>query len=336
MAIPSTPQNFIAQTGNRQNFISWDLSVGATSYTLQRSTDQVTYTTIASPVITSYLDSSVSIGIQYYYQVAAVNSSGTSSYSSPQSVIPSPTAEMSLGQIRLMAQQKSDMVNNSFVTNSEWNTYINLAMFELYDLLVMADADLFTAAPAIFQTDGTTYLYPLPDGSNFNGALPFFKLMGLDLGINNSINAWVTIDKFNFIDRNKWVYPNSTSTALGPFNLRYRLVGSKIEFIPIPTMNQSIRIWYIPRLYQLLQDTDITTIGFSGWLQYVIVRAAKYAIDKQQLDSTAVDQELLFLKDRIESTSSNRDIGRPDTISDVSTTSDSGAFGPYNGFRGGF
>ena len=67
----------------------------------------------------------------------------------------------------------------------------------------------------------------------------------------------------------------------------------------------------------MLADNDITTIGYSGWLQYVIVRAAKYALDKEESDTSKLDEELLFLKTRIEETSQNRDAGQADTISDV-------------------
>lgn len=336
MTTPAMPTGLIVQQGNRNAYVSWDLSAGATSYSLQRSTDQITYTTIASPTALNYLDTSVSIGVEYFYQVAGVNTSGTGLYCSPLSVIPSPTAEMSLGQLRLMSQQKADRVNSDFVSTSEWNNYINLAMFELYDLLVDSDPDLFTTTPYSFTTDGSTYLYPLPNGVTYSAALPFYKLMGVDLSVNsNTNNAWVTMPKFNFIDRNKFIYPNTSSTMYGVFNLRYRLVGQNLELIPTPTANQSIRVWYVPRLTQLLQDTDITTIGYSGWLQYVIVRAAKYALDKEESDTQPLTQEILFLKQRIEDSAANRDEGRPDTISDVQSWGSYGNWGS-DGFKGGF
>lgn len=336
MSIAGIPNNLIVQQGNRQVWVTWDLTTGATSYSLQRSTDQITYSTVASPTTTNYLDTTVSVGVTYWYQVASVNASGTSAYSAPHSIIPSPTAEMSLGQIRHMSQQKADRVNSNFVTKSEWDNYINLAMFELYDLLVMAEPDLFTINPWAFTTDGSTSMYPLPNGVLYSAIQPFYKLMGVDLAVNTAQNAWVTVNKFNFIDRNKFIYPNTSSTIYGVFNLRYRLVGQTLEFIPVPTANQQIRVWYVPRLPQLLQDTDITTIGFSGWLNYVIARAAKYALDKEESDSTAITNEILFLKDRIESTASVRDVGRPDTVSDVQSWGNSGMNGPFDGFKGGW
>lgn len=349
MAAPSIPINFYAQQGNRQAWITWDIVAGATSYDVQKSTDGVSYSSIATVTINNYLDTDVLVGTQYWYKVAGTNIDGTGSYTDPQSVVPTPTAEMSLGQIRLMSQQKADRVNSDFVSMPEWNSYINLAMFELYDLLVTTYEDYFITTPAQFTTQpnaSQSYLYPLPDGyrtyqNGITGASgyiaePFYKLKGVDLGLNTANNAWVTINKFNFADRNKFVYPNTASTMYGVFNLQYRILGDQIEFIPTPSSNQNVRIWYIPRLKQLLKDTDISSTSVSGWIQYVIVRAAKYALDKEESDTTKLDSELLFLKARIEETAANRDAGQPDHISDTRTNSSGGYGFGYNGPIGGF
>lgn len=329
MSAPGVPQNFNIQTANRQVLASWSLSAGATSYVLQRSLDNVTYATLATisgtPLATSYLDTAVTSGTQYWYKISADNGAN-SGYTIAQSAVPVPTGEMCLSQIRLAAQQRADRVNSNFVTQSEWRNYINQAMFELYDLLITVYEDYYVATPIQFTADGSTFLYALPNGSNtFQNALsgatitprPFYKLIGVDLALNNAFNAFVTINKFNFNDRNKFVYPNSSGTIYGVFNLQYRIMGNNIEFIPTPSGNQVVRLWYIPRLVELLQDTDTTDTGISGWMEYVIVRAAKYALDKEESDSSKLTEQIVFLKARIEETAANRDAGMPDTISDV-------------------
>lgn len=343
MSIAAAPNNFYVTQANRQVFLQWDLEAGATSYSVQRSTDGVTFTTLATPSNNNYLDAAVVAGTKYHYKIASVNGSGTSIYTAAQSSIPTPTGEMSLAQIRLSAQQRADRVNSQFVTLPEWNGYINQAMFELYDLLITSYEDYFVATPAQFTADGTQYLFPLPDGlttfTNPSGssyvADPFYKLLGIDLGLNSANNAWVTVDKFMFVDRNRFVYPNTSSTIYGVFNLQYRLMGSNVEFIPTPCAGSILRMWYIPRLPELLQDTDITTSGISGWIEYVIVRAAIYALGKEESDTSGLERQLLFLKDRIEASSVNRDAGRPDRISDVRTNT-WGNGGGFNGSSAGW
>jgi hypothetical protein len=328
MAVPGIPQNVFVQQGNGQVYVSWDLSAGATSYIVQRSIDQINYTTVGTPTLTNFTDTNVLKGVQYWYQVAAVNVNGAGLYSTPQWAISAPTAELSLGELRLRAQQRADRTISQFVTTPEWNFFINQAMYELYDLLITVYEDYFAAPEIVFYSDGFSWYYPLPDGkitfidgdNNLNTPIvapPFYKLLGVDLGINNANNAYVTMNKYNFIDRNRFVYPNTASTIYGVFNLQYRIVGNRIRFIPTPSAGQPIRLIYAPRLPSLLADTDLTTLGFSGWLQYVIVRAAKYALDKEESDTTALDQELIFMKTRIEESAVNRDAGKPDTISDT-------------------
>ncbi len=328
MALPYQPQNLVAQQADGNILLTWSATVGATGYQVQRSVDGVNFTTVATTgLIPQYLDSLPGIGIQYFYQVASVNLSGSSTDSSIVSMVAAPPSEMSLGELRLRAQETADRVNSQFVTTSEWNSFLRLAMYELYDLLITSYEDLFASQIVFVNTNGTTQNYPIPDGATnyLGGTFPnsagppspaFYKLAGMDLGINTSNNAWVTLLKFDFIERNKYVYPNSTSTIYGVYNMRYRLMGNFINIIPTPAGNQQIRMWYSPKLPALLQDTDLTTIGYSGWLRYPIVRAAKYALDKEEgSDTSKLDAEIVFLKKRIEESSQNRDTGVPDTIS---------------------
>jgi hypothetical protein len=331
ITVPYQPQNLDAQQADGNILLTWTASLGATTYDIQRSTDGINFTTLATAgQVSSYLDSLPGTGIQYWYQIAGINSSGTSPYSSIVSMVAAPPSEMSLGELRLRSQQTADRVDNDFVTTSEWNAFIRLAMYELYDLLITSYEDLFSDQYVLITTDGTTQNYPLPDGATnyFGGVYPssgttnpaaaFYKLIGMDLGINTSNNAWVTLLKYDFIQRNKYVYPNSTSTIYGVYNMRYRLMGTNVNIIPTPSGNQVIRMWYAPRLPALLQDTDTTTLGFSGWLRYPIVRSAKYALDKEEgSDTSKLDAELLFLKQRIEQASQNRDAGVADTISET-------------------
>ena len=152
------------QHANIQVLVTWTNVALATSYVIYRSTDNVTFTLIASPVVNQYTDTAVTRGTQYFYKIAAVNLSGTSPFTSPLSIVPTGSGEMTLGQIRLAAQQRADLVNSGFVSTVEWNSYITQSAFELYDLLVTAYQDYYLAPAALFVTNGNNNAYPLPDG----------------------------------------------------------------------------------------------------------------------------------------------------------------------------
>lgn len=222
---------------------------------------------------------------------------------------------LTLAQLRTLCQQESDMVNTTFITDSEWNSYINQSYFELYDLLVQKYGDDYFSTRAEFTTDGSTQLYPLPDGTIYSSAPLFYKLLGVDLNLApGTQESWVTIRRFNMSDRNRYAVPNFQS-FYGVTNLRYKLEGSTLWLTPIPTAGQVIRLWYVPRLTPLANDSD-TCDGISGWTEYIVVDAAIKAKDKEESDTSVLMARKMGLIQRIEAAAENRDAANPATVSD--------------------
>jgi len=90
--LPQTATNLQATSGNAQVSLSWNVSAGASSYNVKRSTTSGgPYTTIASGVgTTSYLNTGLNNGTTYYFVVSAVNAIGESPNSSQVSATPQP------------------------------------------------------------------------------------------------------------------------------------------------------------------------------------------------------------------------------------------------------
>lgn len=340
--LSAVPQSVILQTGNAENLITWSTIAGATGYSVQRSTDGVNYSVVGSPTANNYVDSAVVVGTNYFYRVASVSSFGTSGYavSNPTSIVPCLPGQINLGYIRYLSQLRADKLNSKFLTTDEWNSNINQSMYELYDILVTKfGEDYFLAPPYILSTTGQA-TYPLPDGSasfpltGSSGNYPaLFKLVGVDCGVAVGNNAWVTLPRFNWTDRNKFIYPQLTANALGVFNLSYRQMGNNLWFIPRPSAGQFIQVWYVPVMTQLLQDQDMLSFSFSGWSEYLIVDAAIKALVKEESfeQAQALEQVKMALIERINTTAANRDVGTPNTISD--TRASTGFFNG-NGFSG--
>lgn len=335
MAAPAIPQNVVAQQGNGQILITWNLISGITNYNVERSTDQVNWTNVASPTVPQYLDTSVTLGTTYYYRVSATQGVDTSGFSDITSETPTQPGQMTLGQLRELARQKADMVNSKFVTDKEFNTYINQSYFELYDLLVQKFGnEYFVAPPLVIPTNGTASL-ALPDGTLYSGARPFYKLLGVDLQLNagSGTQSYITLHKYEFISRNRYVYPQLTTNLLAANAPRYRIVGNEIQFIPTPQSGQNLRLWYIPRMQTLLSDSDVAD-GVSGWTEYIAVDAAIKALQKEESDVSVLAAQKLMLEKRIEEAAENRDAGLPDTVSDVRRRWDVDLFGdgPFGGY----
>lgn len=289
----------------------------------------------------SYLDAGANVspagpvqGLQYWYQVQAVDGSGSSAFTTPISVVTTAIGVVSLGYLRYQAQSRCDRINSSFVAKNEWNSYLTEARKQFYNIMTQCYGnDYFVANPYTFTLSNSTQFYPLP--------ADFYKLLGVEVALNGSDPlSWVTIKKFEFVERNRWSFPN-VYTFYGITNLRYRLNGNNLYLVP-PTLGggQTARIWYVPRPTTLLADTDIVD-GVSGYEEFVIVTAALMALVKEESPTAA---EFKVLKDEqitmIQEAANNRDLAEPEQVSDTkrinSGWSDSdGNYGSGSGYGGG-
>lgn len=215
--------------------------------------------------------------------------------------------------IREQAKERADMVHSEFITDSEWNNYINASYKELYDILTQKFGDdYFVAAPYTFITQNNTTQYALPRD--------FYKLLGVEIQLNTGDpNSWVTMKNFQFIERNRWSYPN-IYTFYGITNLRYRLNGNNIMIMPMNQEGQAIRLWYNPRPSLLTNNGSIVD-GVSGWEEYIIVDVCIKAWNKQESDPSVFMNQKNALLQRIEEAAENRDAGEASRVSDVKSLS---------------
>lgn len=183
------------------------------------------------------------------------------------------SSKVTLGALRLQAQQRADLENSPNITTPEWNQYLSQSYKELYDMLVSAYGnEYYVKAP---------YTYTLTAEQFYDLPADFYKLLGVDLQYSSSPSGWVTIPRFEFIERNKYAYPNTAGTWLGYSNLRYRIMADQLELIPVPASGQTARIWYIPEPTSInfmpscstvvdspvisLADVSILTAGMSAY-----------------------------------------------------------------------
>lgn len=295
---------------------------------------------------TGTVQDGVTVGTQYFYKVAAVNTDGPSSYTVAQGIIICLPGEECLGNIRLYAKQRANRVGSKFVTDPEWNRYITESRKALYDILIQKFGnDYYMATPYCFITTGVDQLYPLPNGRDQVSVLnkagdntpakAFYKSMLVEVALNpNDPNSWVTLRKYMRIQQNLWNYPN-VYTFRGVTNLRYRFTGDSIQLVPQTQQGQYVRLWYAPRPKAMLLDVDMVD-GVSGWEQYIVCDAARKALAKEESPTNDIETEIAMLMKRIEEAAENRDIGEPETVSDSKMRnlawSDDAGYGPGSGF----
>lgn len=232
-----------------------------------------------------------------------------------------PPGTMSLKDLRDAARQRSDTENDPHIQDPELTGYVNQSAFELYDLLVQAYGDnYFLVYPDfVFVTDGAKDTFPFPDGSNdylladgSTVAPAVYKPIGVDISTaQGQPGTWVRVDPFNNNERNQFAVQGQVP-FVGASSLRYNFRGNNLWFNMVPQGGQSLRLLYIPRMTELVADTDLLD-GVSGWTEYVIVDAAIKCLQKQESDVSGLMAQKAALQKRIDAMKVNRNAGQAKT-----------------------
>lgn len=234
---------------------------------------------------------------------------------------------VTLATLRSRARTEADMVVSQFVSDTELNGFINDSLSEVYDLILAQDPDYYlNPTPCEFTITSASDAYPLPDD--------FYKLRGVDTQLSAIGNQWVTLEPFEFKQRNLYNWAPVDWNILGVANVKYHLLGpssgsSQIKFIPNPISSQVIRLWYVPACPVLASDSD-TFDGVNGWDEYAVVDAAIKCLQKEESDTSLMMARKAQLEQRITEMATGRDSGTaPVTVDKF--TSNSFPF-PRDGF----
>jgi fibronectin type 3 domain-containing protein len=159
LTMPAAPTGVAATPASTSQVnLTWNAVTGAASYTVQRSTTSGgPYTTVGSPATTGFSDTGLAAGTTYFYVVAAVNASGSSTLSTQVSALTMPAAPtgvvatgVSTSQINLTwtaaTGASSYTVQRATVSGGPYTTLASVSVTSFAD---------------IGLTPGTTYFYVL-------------------------------------------------------------------------------------------------------------------------------------------------------------------------------
>lgn len=225
---------------------------------------------------------------------------------------------VTLANLRTRVLRRADHENDSFVSTAEANDLVNQSIRELFDILVLTAEDYFTSVtPFTITLNSTDTSYSLPSD--------FYKLRGVDFQLGSS-SQWVPLERFVWNERNKYTLTPTSWNMLGMTQVKYHLLGTKIQFIPgPPTAAGTVRVWYIAAPASLSSDSD-TFDTINGWDEWVTVNAARKIKVKEESDTTALDQDLARLTKQIQAAAADRDKGNQARTKDIN---DDGQW--YNG-----
>lgn len=213
---------------------------------------------------------------------------------------------ITLSDLRTQARQRADMVNSTFVSDSELTGYVNAAAGELHDLLVLRYEDYFTqASNATADSSGRI-------------AIPsdMLKLRSLTMTEGGTYYPLSRIDVTEQLP-----YLNS-EVSNSPFRLDlvYFMSGSYIHTLPTSdTANKSFGYYYVKCFTPLSADADtlFTQGELQRWSEYVVVDAAIRCLQKEESDVSVLMTQKAALLDRIKRAAAGRDANKPARVVEV-------------------
>lgn len=211
----------------------------------------------------------------------------------------------SLTNLRSRVRELADMQNSQFVTDAatSLDAFINASLQRLHARLATKLRESYTYASSSFTTAAAGI-------SNTSYTLPsaFFYLLGVDLYIDGKYTA---LRPYSFAERN--TLRNATTDTLKP---KYRLLGTKINILPLQADGIPGTIHYIPELTPLVNgaDTVVLPAGFEEW---AVCDAAIQTYIKEESAPDYILQRRREIEAEIDEVAAQRDSGMPSQIVDV-------------------
>ena len=164
---PAPPTNLTAAAGNASATLQWTAAAGATSYNVYRGTASGQETLLQSGVTaTSFVDTGLTNGTTYYYEVTSVNIDGESAR----------TAEVSVSPHALPPLPPTGLTATAGDTTAtlQWTAAAGATSYNVYRGTASGQETLLQSGITITSfadtglTDGTTYYYEVTS-VNTNG-----------------------------------------------------------------------------------------------------------------------------------------------------------------------
>lgn len=161
----------------------------------------------------------------------------------------------------LMALQLSEIISytrsiidetapTAVLLDSEVQNFINHRYHQIEDIIKDVNEDYFGTTGTVTLANSTE-LYNLPQDSDSRNEVD--RILRVEVAYDNSnydIAHPITIQR-------KVTTESNTEGAYSERNPRFYIFGNQIGFLPIPTGTGTAKIWYIKRLGDLENTTDI-------------------------------------------------------------------------------
>ena len=233
---------------------------------------------------------------------------------------PVPTNDKVFSTLMTQVRQRADMEGSTFVSDTEIRVWLNAALAELHDIMILCFED--------YYVNTTTYSLP---GTN-PGTLPadFYKALGVDFETGG---VTYSVKRYSFAERN--MYNSNAGIVNGNIAaLRYNVRDDKIHFIPETPPSGTVTLHYIPECQQFRTGGEDDAVNINsknksvaiGYQEYLVVSAAIKCLMKEESDVRMLLAEKANIQKRIENAAPRKDAGQAHKIVDVTVGTHADSF----------
>jgi fibronectin type 3 domain-containing protein len=225
-ALPTAPSGVLATAGNNQIVVEWSAVSGATGYKVKRATSSGgPYTLVATPMITSFTDTSVTDGTTYFYVVSAINSSGEGANSAQVSAAPLPPAPAApTGLAATAGDQQVSLSWNASTGATSYNVKRSTTTGGPYSLVTTSAGTTFTDTSL---TNGTTYFYVVSASNSSGESADSAQMSATPAHIQADVT--VTVDPTKTHPISPWIYGINSFSSIpnAPHTTMDRMGGNR-------------------------------------------------------------------------------------------------------------
>ncbi len=188
-------------------------------------------------------------------------------------------------------------------TDTSLNDYIDRALGSAHRILTEVLPDLRILSSATVTTTTSTSLYALPSD--------FDHLISVDLSANG-LKSWLLA--YELWERPALTDPSQPNAGI-PYT--YRLRGSNVEFLPVPSGTYVATLWYVPNSTQFANDVQLYDT-ISRLDDYLIAFASRFIAvrDGNGERKGVCDGMIAEFREDLQKAARNRDKNSPSRVVD--------------------
>lgn len=194
--------------------------------------------------------------------------------------------------------------NSADITDTVLMDYLNKALVRGRELIVKAWRDYFTVPGPTFSVVAGASTYGLPSD--------FAQLRKVERAKDSSLTQWEPVHPMQLEDSTRHQRPGSR-------RYRYWLSGQTNQLTLAPPPGNStdqLRIWYIPRAPQFVNDTDTITIQVDAEFELYVSLALRKCKLREDLDVSEIDRTIADCVTRLSDMAEVRDASEPFYLGD--------------------